>query len=372
MIGVPVNPNSVYIPMVQIIYKLGVVNQNLIQHMQYILMVLLIRMIFRQSTNNINHRISSNKILIILAIAYGLIIVAGIVIFIVGGITNINPDRHGFPILVGIAIALTIIGSIVFVKYLGLLAMSKILHTHSKSVQVHSDLIMLCLDNKDESIRLRALDLLSRMVTRKALIDIVHKLMIHIDQSEGSLYRDELLSKIIEICSQTDYQHITNFECILVELTRLESTKHDNLISLQMLDVVAILLENDYVFIHDSNSTTVSEVLYAAAWICSGFCSQFLDLNGWISDPQSDSEDESITTSSYYDNKGLFYDDNGENCNSNSYSADTLSYQRSKKYIEPTAKELEKQRESKKQSKQMNPFYLKDSKIKPKLTQISF
>ncbi|CAF1087256.1 unnamed protein product [Rotaria sordida] len=74
-----------------------------------------------------------------------------------------------------------------------------------------------------------------------------------------------------------------------------------------------------------------------------------------INDPQSDSEDESITTSSYYDNKGLFYDDNGENSNSNSYSGDTLNYQRSKKYIEPTAEELEKQRESKKQSKQMNP-----------------
>ncbi|CAF1469568.1 unnamed protein product [Rotaria sordida] len=87
---------------------------------------------------------------------------------------------------------------------------------------------------------------------------------------------------------------------------------------------------------------------------------RFLDLDGWINDPQSDSEDESITTSSYYDNKGLFYDDNGENSNSNSYSGDTLSYQKSKKYIEPTAEELEKQRESKKQSEQMNPFNLKD------------
>ncbi|CAF4302554.1 unnamed protein product, partial [Rotaria sordida] len=74
------------------------------------------------------------------------------------------------------------------------------------------------------------------------------------------------------------------------------------------------------------------------------------------------SEDESITTSSYYDNKGLFYDDNGENYNSDSYSGDTLSYQKSKKYIESTAEELEKQRESKKQSEQMNPFYLKDLK----------
>ncbi|CAF4163734.1 unnamed protein product, partial [Rotaria sordida] len=93
-----------------------------------------------------------------------------------------------------------------------------------------------------------------------------------------------------------------------------------------------------------------------------------LDLNAWINDPPSDSEDESITTSSYYDNKDLFYGDNGENYNSNLYSGVTLSYQKSKKYIGLTAEELEKQRESRKQSEQMNPFYLKDSK-KPKVTQ---
>ena len=36
--------------------------------------------------------------------------------------------------------------------------------------------------------------------------------MLHMDKAEGSHYRDELLSKILEICSQSDYQHITNFE----------------------------------------------------------------------------------------------------------------------------------------------------------------
>lgn len=50
------------------------------------------------------------------------------------------------------------------VKYLGLLAMSKILRTHPKSVQAHKDLVLQCLDDKDESIRLRALDLLYGMV----------------------------------------------------------------------------------------------------------------------------------------------------------------------------------------------------------------
>jgi AP-3 complex subunit delta-1 len=51
------------------------------------------------------------------------------------------------------------------VKYLGLLAMSKILQTHPKSVQTHKDLILQCLDDKDESIRFRALDLLYGMVS---------------------------------------------------------------------------------------------------------------------------------------------------------------------------------------------------------------
>ncbi|CAF1217682.1 unnamed protein product [Adineta steineri] len=392
-------------------------------------------------------------------------------------------------------------------KYLGLLAMSKILQTHPKSVQAHNDLIMQCLDDKDESIRLRALDLLSGMVSKKNLMDIVRKLMIHMDKSEGSHYRDELLSKIIEICSQSDYQHITNFEwyiSILVELTRLEGTKHGNLIARQMLDVavrvesirpfacnqMAILLANAHVFIIGSSSTTVAEVLYAAAWICGEFCSYLkepqktlesilntkiilfpghiqsvyyqnilkiityliqssdndeilakqlvtmtidkmsiflssgdveaqerasitlhilktvlklieksefnvnelsalfdgvlnpvaakaqrkvaipngLDLDAWINDPPSESEDESVTTDSRHDNSGFFYGKHEENYSSNSYSNETSNYQQPRNYVEPTTDELEKQRESRKQSENMNPFYLKDSK-KTKLTQ---
>ncbi|KAG8313839.1 AP-3 complex subunit delta-1 [Homalodisca vitripennis] len=90
--------------------------------------------------------------------------------------------------------------------------MSKILKSHPKSVQSHKDLVMQCLDDKDESIRLRALDLLYGMVSRKTLIEIVKKLMVHMDKAEGTSYRDELLSKIIDICSQNNYQYITNFE----------------------------------------------------------------------------------------------------------------------------------------------------------------
>uniref|UniRef100_A0AAQ4R7Q1 AP-3 complex subunit delta n=1 Tax=Gasterosteus aculeatus aculeatus TaxID=481459 RepID=A0AAQ4R7Q1_GASAC len=177
---------------------------------------------------------------------------------------------------------------VVLVKYLGLLAMSKILKTHPKSVQSHKDLILQCLDDKDESIRLRALDLLYGMVSKKNLMEIVKKLMLHVDKAEGTTYRDELLTKIIDICSQSNYQYITNFEwyiSILVELTRLEGTRHGHLIASQMLDVairvkairvfavaqMATLLDNAHLMTGNVQRKGICEVLYAAAWICGEF-----------------------------------------------------------------------------------------------------
>uniref|UniRef100_A0A4W4FXJ0 AP-3 complex subunit delta n=1 Tax=Electrophorus electricus TaxID=8005 RepID=A0A4W4FXJ0_ELEEL len=183
--------------------------------------------------------------------------------------------------------------SLVTVKYLGLLAMSKILKTHPKSVQSHKDLILQCLDDKDESIRLRALDLLYGMVSKKNLMEIVKKLMLHVDKAEGTTYRDELLTKIIDICSQSNYQYITNFEwyiSILVELTRLEGTRHGHLIASQMLDVairvkairgfavaqMAMLLDSGHLLTGNMQRNGICEVLYAAAWICGEF-SEHLD-----------------------------------------------------------------------------------------------
>jgi len=49
-------------------------------------------------------------------------------------------------------------------------------------------------------------------VSKKNLMEIVKKLMVHMDKAEGTNYRDELLAKIIQICSQSNYQYVTNFE----------------------------------------------------------------------------------------------------------------------------------------------------------------
>ena len=174
-------------------------------------------------------------------------------------------------------------------KYLGLLAMSKILKTHPKSVQAHKDLILACLDDKDESIRLRALDLLYGMVSKKNLMEIVNRLLGHMERAEGSVYRDELLLKVIEICSQESYTHVTNFEwylTVLVELIQLESgSKHGSVIAEQLLDVtirvetVRKFSVNEMANLIDafpcsSQTSTMYEVLYAAAWIIGEFGSQ--------------------------------------------------------------------------------------------------
>lgn len=186
--------------------------------------------------------------------------------------------------------------------------MSKILKTHPKSVQAHKDLILACLDDKDESIRLRALDLLYGMVSKKNLMEIVRRLLGHMERAEGSAYRDELLFKVIEICSQGSYQYVTNFEwylTVLVELIQLESgSKHGkfffhfeifsqyltgsiscstgSVIATQLLDVairvqaVRAFAVNEMTSLLESFPTTTQsgsmfEVLYAAAWIVGEF-----------------------------------------------------------------------------------------------------
>ncbi|KAF6018644.1 AP3D1 [Bugula neritina] len=170
-------------------------------------------------------------------------------------------------------------------KYLGLLAFGKILKSHPKSVQAHKDLVLQCLDDRDESIRLRALDLLYGMVSKKNLMEIVRKLMVHMEKAEGTTYRDELMNKVIEICTQNNYQHVVNFEwyvSVLVELTKMKDTQHGKLLADHMMDVairvvairkfavgqMAILLENSHLFAHNSQRKGICEILFAAAWLC--------------------------------------------------------------------------------------------------------
>lgn len=181
-------------------------------------------------------------------------------------------------------------------KYLGLLAMKKMLQIHSKSVRAHQDIILGCLEDKDESIRLRALDLLYGMVSKENLTTvagdgIVDRLMKHVSYPKmGNKFRDEIVFKVIDICSRSNYSYINNFDwyiTVLVTLASIEGgTSHGNLIAQQLLDVavrvervrpyavkqMAAILNHTDKF---STNFSVTEVLYAASWIC-GEYSEFL------------------------------------------------------------------------------------------------
>jgi AP-3 complex subunit delta-1 len=184
-------------------------------------------------------------------------------------------------------------------KYLGLLSLSKILKCQPKAVVPHKDMIMDCLDDVDDSIRLRALDLISGMVSKKTLVEIVKKMLLHCDESESTNYRDEVLSKIVYMCSQNNYQYVTNFEwyiTVLVEMTRFEGTRQGHLIAGQMLDVtirvrdvrpfavkqMATILENTHLFSGSTHENGICEVLYAAAWITGEFSSYLPNARGTI------------------------------------------------------------------------------------------
>jgi len=181
-------------------------------------------------------------------------------------------------------------------KYLGLLALSRILKSHPKAVQAHKDLILQCLDDKDESIRLRALDLLFGMVSKKNLMEIIQKLLAQVQKAETIQYRDELISKIVEICSRNNFHFITNFEwyiTVLLELTVIDGTsRHGKLVSAQILDVAirvktirpfaankcATILQKSHVLSPILRRNGMIEVFYAAAYICGEFAENITDL----------------------------------------------------------------------------------------------
>ncbi|CAI5454996.1 unnamed protein product [Caenorhabditis angaria] len=160
-------------------------------------------------------------------------------------------------------------------------------------IQAHKDIVLRCLDDKDESIRLRSLDLFYGMISKKNIVEIVKKSVEHVEAAEGSHYRDELLSRIIGICICNNYQYITNFEwyiSVLVELTKFEATKHGAKIAEQIKDVtgrvesirhfsvsqMALIVENAHVLLAGSaqQRSNLCEVLLAAAWICGEYSHQ--------------------------------------------------------------------------------------------------
>ena len=124
-------------------------------------------------------------------------------------------------------------------KYLGLVGLVELMHSHPSVVAEHKELVLRCLLDQDITVRLRALELLTGMVTKRNLVDIVQKLLEHVHLAEGT-YRDELIAKIIFVCSRDKYAFLSNFPwfiSVLLDLGKLSGTPKSRLIRDQLLDV---------------------------------------------------------------------------------------------------------------------------------------
>ncbi|GAD95999.1 AP-3 complex subunit delta [Paecilomyces variotii No. 5] len=146
-------------------------------------------------------------------------------------------------------------------KYVALLAFNRVAISHPALVSMEKDVILDCLDDPDISIRIQALELAVKMVSSETLESVVNRLIIQLrsspiatqdlsvkskaateikpsaggdDSDPGrndwkanaapSLpndYRNEVLSRILQICSRDNYSDVLDFEWYVNALVQL-------------------------------------------------------------------------------------------------------------------------------------------------------
>ncbi|KAG6884488.1 hypothetical protein C0993_010619 [Termitomyces sp. T159_Od127] len=204
-------------------------------------------------------------------------------------------------------------------KYIALLAMTKIAPSHPHLVAEYQDTILASVNDQDISIRMRALDLVSAMVDRDNLQSIVQQLLSHLVPENSSsmlpsaaqsllqhtantprplsspiqspAYRLVLCQRILAMGSQSTYENVTNFEwyiSVLVDLAHVANVHVGTEIRDQLVDVVGRVravrryavklmyqLISDVTMLRNAHEEgSCSEVLWAAAWVCGEYCDE--------------------------------------------------------------------------------------------------
>eukprot|EP00906_Rhabdomonas_costata_P014081 RCo020208 len=183
-------------------------------------------------------------------------------------------------------------------KYLGLLGLHNIMKKNPKLVADMRDTVLQCLGDEDITIRYRALELVVGMVNQRNLQAIVAKLFEQIPKHEGD-YKNDLIQKVVEMCTQNDYALVSSFEWflrLLMDLVQceLKNVRHGRVLAEQFLSVISrvpdvrsfgircmssILCSNGILMESlDSDRSNLFEVLEAAAWLCGEYTE-------FISDP---------------------------------------------------------------------------------------
>ena len=97
-------------------------------------------------------------------------------------------------------------------RFLCLSLFIKLIEIQPRLVAQHRELITQCLDSNDEATRLLALDLLAALANDKTIDGIVARMYDHFKQSKSVTFKNQLLKRVIEICSKNDYDLVNDFE----------------------------------------------------------------------------------------------------------------------------------------------------------------
>lgn len=125
-------------------------------------------------------------------------------------------------------------------RFLCLSLFIKLIEIQPKLVAQHKELITKCLDSSDESTRLLALDLLAALANSKTIDGIVAKMFDHFKQSKSVTFKNQIFSRVIEICSKNDYDLINDFDwyiSTLMDFVQEGGFTCYNVLSDQLLDL---------------------------------------------------------------------------------------------------------------------------------------
>lgn len=220
-------------------------------------------------------------------------------------------------------------------RYLGLVGLSNLMESHPFVISEHQELIIECLAVDDITIRMRALELLAGMVNPDNAAPIIRELMRRTLAADG-IYRQELIARILAVCSVNKYENIHDFDWyirVLVQLARvpsntafllssasgggrtggynddLASKSHGVEVARQLIDIavrvksvrsvmvenmIDLLLEKDA--LSGAGASTLCEVFYAAAWITGEYVTEYLDDSDDSEEEDDDSEVEEKET----------------------------------------------------------------------------
>ena len=116
----------------------------------------------------------------------------------------------------------------------------KLLAIQPKLITQYQDIINECLDSIDEGMRLIALELLATLATKKTVDSVVAKIFDNIQLARTTAVKDQLIEKLVNICSGNDYQLVSDFDwyiSVLVDICKEKKISCYELLGSQFLDL---------------------------------------------------------------------------------------------------------------------------------------